>query len=136
MENPGRPKADIPWNIVDDYLRAHCDGMAIAGILGISADTLYRRCQQDNNIGFEAYSRTKKAEGDELLRKKQMDTALDGNVAMQIWLGKQYLEQKERHDLTTKDDKITAKEIFKFEIVDPLKVSDVDKNKPETSTIS
>jgi hypothetical protein len=130
-----RPPADINWATVDQYLHAQCDGVAIAGIIGIAPDTLYHRCQQDHNLGFSEYSQQKKTEGRELLRQKQFDTAMSGDKTMLVWLGKQYLEQKERHDITTKDDKLTANNVFRFEIIDPVK-QDVDQDKSETGAVS
>ena len=99
----GRPKANIDWKRVDHLLTCQCDGVGIAGILGVSADTLYRACQEEHNIGFADYSAQKKSEGKELLRAKQFETAMNGNVTMQIWLGKQYLDQKDRKDMTSND---------------------------------
>lgn len=130
-----RPPADINWDTVDQYLHAQCDGVAIAGILGIAPETLYRRCEQDHNIGFDQYSRQKKTQGKELLRQKQFDTAMSGDKTMLVWLGKQYLDQKERHDITTKDEKITPENVFQFEIIDPVK-QDADKNQSEASSVS
>jgi hypothetical protein len=92
----GRPKAKIDWSRVDKYLQAHCDGVGIAGLLGIAPDTLYRSCKDIHNIGFDAYSAIKKAEGKELLRTKQFQVAMEGDRTMLVWLGKQYLEQKEK----------------------------------------
>lgn len=94
----GRPKANIDWAKVDKYLQAQCDGVGIAGLLGIDVQTLYRRCQEDNNIGFAEYSAIKKAEGVELLKAKQYQTAMEGNVTMQVWLGKQYAGQKDKNE--------------------------------------
>ena len=91
-----RPKADIDWHKVDKYLQAHCDGVGIAGLLGIDPETLYRACQRDHKIGFSEYSAQKKSEGKELLKAKQFETAMSGNVSMQIWLGKQYLGQRDK----------------------------------------
>lgn len=99
----GRPKANIDWKRVDHLLTCQCDGVGIAGILGVSADTLYRACQEEHNIGFADYSAQKKSEGKELLRAKQFETAMNGNVTMQIWLGKQHLDQKDRKDMTSND---------------------------------
>ena len=99
----GRPKANIDWKRVDHLLTCQCDGVGIAGILGVSADTLYRACQEEHNIGFADYSAQKKSEGKELLRAKQFETAMNGNVTMQIWLGKQHLNQKDRKDMTSND---------------------------------
>ena len=35
------------------------------------------------------------------LRRAQFEKALSGNVVMQIWLGKQHLDQKEKIEQTT-----------------------------------
>lgn len=94
-----RPEADIDWKKVDAYLQAHCNGTGIAGLLGISPETLYRACKRDHKIGFDEYSQQKKAEGKELLKAKQFETAMSGNVSMQIWLGKQYLNQRDRAEM-------------------------------------
>ena len=102
----GRPKIIVDWKTVGKYLQAQCMATGIAGLLGISTATLYRACKRDNKINFETYSEQKKSEGKELLRGKQFQTAMTGNVPMCIWLGKQYLEQKDRLDHTTNDKDI------------------------------
>lgn len=95
-----RPKANIDWLKVDRYLQAQCEGTGIAGLLGINPETLYRHCQEKHKMGFDAYSAIKKSEGKELLRGKQFEMAMKGNTAMVIWLGKQYLEQREKSDVS------------------------------------
>lgn len=99
-DSAGRPKALIDWTKVGRYLQAQCQTKEIAGILGISADTLYVRCPQDNNMEFSAWSALKKAEGLELIRAKQFDTAMSGDKTMLIWLGKQLLGQKDQVEQT------------------------------------
>jgi hypothetical protein len=100
-----RPKTIIDWVKVNKYLQAQCDGTGIAGLLGISADTLYRACQEDHKMGFAEYSAQKKGEGKELLRAKQFSIAMEGDKTMLVWLGKQYLNQKDRNELTGNDGK-------------------------------
>lgn len=99
----GRPKANIDWRKVDNLLKAQCDGVGIAGILGIHPNVLYEACKEVNKLSFSDYSAQKKSEGKELLRAKQFETAMNGNVTMQIWLGKQHLDQKDRKDMTSND---------------------------------
>ena len=94
-----RPKTVIDWSKVDKYLQAQCDGVGIAGLLGISPDTLYRACQEVHKMGFAEYSAQKKAEGVELLKAKQYQLAMEGNVTMGIWLGKQYAGQRDKQDV-------------------------------------
>lgn len=105
-----RPKMEIDWNKVDKYLKAQCDGVGIAGILGIHPETLYDAVKEKFNIGFSEYSAKKKSEGKELLRSKQFDLALEGDKTMLIWLGKQYLEQRDKSDkdITTGGEKLTT----------------------------
>lgn len=98
-----RPKAIIDWKKVDFYLRAHCDGVGIAGILGVCPDTLYLACQEEHKMGFSEYSAQKKSEGKEMLRGKQFQLAVEGDKTMLVWLGKQYLDQKDRKDMTSND---------------------------------
>lgn len=99
----GRPEAIIDWNKVDYYLKCQCTTTGIAALLGITADTLYRRCLLDKKKEYSAYSQEKKEHGKELLRSKQYQLAIDGNVPMNIWLGKQYLEQKDKQETDHKN---------------------------------
>lgn len=92
----GRPKLEIDFTKVDDYLKAQCNGTAIAGILGVSPDTLYRATEERFKMTFTAYSAQKRAEGKEILRKSIWDDAIGsdkvrGNPILKIWLSKQYL---------------------------------------------
>jgi len=96
-----RPKAEIDFDKVDEYLQAQCSGTSIAGILGICPETLYSAVEEKYNLGFSAYSAQKKSEGREVLRKTMWDKAIEGNVVMQIWLSKQYLGFSESLDKLT-----------------------------------
>ena len=109
-EHAGRPKAEIDWIKVGKLLQAQCKVTGIAGLLGISPDTLYKRCQEDNKIEFTVFCEQKKSEGVELLRAKQFEVAMKGNVPMNIWLGKQYLGQKDKNevDVTSKGQRVSA----------------------------
>jgi hypothetical protein len=97
----GRPKANIDWKKVDGYLQAQCDGAAIAGLLGIHPDTLYKACEEAHKMTFSAYSQLKKSEGKELLRAKQFQIAMTGEKTMLVWLGKQYLGQSDKTEVST-----------------------------------
>ena len=103
----GRTKSVIDWNKVDKYLQAQCDGVGIAGLIGIHPNTLYEACKTEFKISFSEYSAIKKTEGKELLRAKQFQSAMDGDKTMQIWLGKQYLGQKDKMDQSSDNGSMT-----------------------------
>lgn len=85
----------IDWQAVGEMLQAHCDGAGIAETMGIHSDTLYRRCKEDLGVSFSEFAAAKKAEGKNLLRMKQFETAMGGDRSMLIFLGKVLLGQKE-----------------------------------------
>ena len=60
----------------------------ISEALGYDENTLKRN--------FEIFLIKGKANLKERLKRKQIQVAMQGNVTMLIWLGKQYLEQKEK----------------------------------------
>ncbi|MBZ0200880.1 MAG: hypothetical protein K8H86_13500 [Ignavibacteriaceae bacterium] len=62
----------------------------ISEALGYDENTLKRN--------FEIFLIKGRGNLRERLRRKQLDVALRGNVAMLIWLGKQYLNQAEKTD--------------------------------------
>ena len=103
----GRPAALIDWKAVDRLLQAGCTGVQIAARFAIHADTLYRACQSEYKIDFAAYSQEKRAHGETLLLEQQFTIAMKGDKTMLIWLGKQRLNQKEKHDHTTNDKDIS-----------------------------
>jgi len=114
-ETAGRPKAVIDWVKVGRYLQAQCQSKQIAGILGISVDTFYVRCPEDNKMAFSEWCALKKAEGLELIRAKQFDTAMAGDRTMLIWLGKQLLGQKDQVEQTIQIPELKVQPLNKDE---------------------
>lgn len=66
--------------------------------LSISPDTLDRRLKEKYDHGFAEYKRKRQEPMRVNLMKKQYDTAMQGNVTMLIWLGKQYLGQSDKQE--------------------------------------
>lgn len=100
-----RPKIDIDWDEVGHMLEAGCEGTEVAASIGIHPNTLYERCQTDNKLSFSEYLASKRASGDRLIRVKQFEIAKEGDKAMLIWLGKQRLGQKDKHEHSGDQDK-------------------------------
>ena len=99
----GRPAALIDWKIVDRLLQAGCTGTQIAARVGIHANTLYEACKEAHKCNFSEYSHQKKEHGETLLHEQQFALAMQGNLGMLIWLGKQRLGQKDKSEHTGKD---------------------------------
>lgn len=87
-KSPGRPKKyNVDTEIVEKMAGYGCSPREIADVLGIPYKTVLRQ-------GKEALAKGK-AGMKCRLRKAQFDSAINGNVTAQIWLGKQILNQTE-----------------------------------------
>lgn len=91
----GRPEANIDWQKVDTLLVSGSSGRQIAGQLGVHPRTLYEHTLEEKGIPFSEYSQQKYAKGESLIKAKQFDVAMRGNVTMLIWLGKIRCKQEE-----------------------------------------
>lgn len=75
----------------------------IADFLGVSKETLVRWIKRTYGKTFDDL-KAEKMEGLKLkLAGKQFEVAFQGDKTMLIWLGKQYLGQTEKQELTGKD---------------------------------
>jgi hypothetical protein len=86
----GRPKKVIDYNMVDNLARVFCTQQEIATILGVGLRTL-QYDEEFMRVYKEAHENAKSS-----LRRFQFKSAQEGNVTMQIWLGKQYLGQQDK----------------------------------------
>lgn len=84
-----RPKKVIDYELVEKLSHIHCTQEEIAEILDISTRTL----QKDTEF-LRIYKRGINM-GKMSLRRKQFEAANRGNTTMLIWLGKQFLGQKD-----------------------------------------
>jgi hypothetical protein len=104
MPKAGRRHASIDWKIVARLCEIMCTKQEIAGVLGIHEDTLGNRIKQVFGLDFSAYYDQKGAKGRASLRRKQFSAAQKGNTAMLIWLGKQWLGQRDKVEQVTLND--------------------------------
>lgn len=102
-----RPKKEIDWETVRKLCAMQCTGEEIASFLNMNYDTLQRAVKREFNMSFADYFKKHSANGKISLRRKQYEVATSGNVPMLIWLGKQYLDQKDKqsNEHTGKDGK-------------------------------
>jgi hypothetical protein len=103
----GRPEVIIDWDLVEKLAKYHLAGTSIAARLGIHPDILAKHVKKRHKMDLTAFLQQKRAEGCDLLRESQYKSAIiEGNTAMQIWLGKQYLSQADKQEITHEIDSI------------------------------
>ena len=101
----GRPRKEVDWKKVDGLCKFHVPAKEIADNLhhfdiDVSYDTLDRRAHEDHGVSFAEYVKQKHdALAKPTLRQLQWEAAEGGNTAMLIWLGKQFLSQRDKADL-------------------------------------
>lgn len=93
--NGGRPRKPMDYEQVEKLAEIMCTQEEIATLFGVHVSTLvkYPEFHEAYKKGIET--------GRKSLRRMQYDSATKGNVTMQIWLGKQYLGQKDRSEVQT-----------------------------------
>jgi len=91
----GRPRVEVNPNTVERLAAILCTVQEIAAVCGCSKDTLERN--------FAAVIKRGREAGKASLRRAQWKAAQKGNPTMLIWLGKQYLGQRDRPELTGPD---------------------------------
>lgn len=96
----GAPVKELDWEMLADLCQIQCSKLEIAALMKMSEDTLSRRIQEESGETFAEYYKRASAPGKMSLRRAQFKSALqNGNVAMMIWLGKQYLDQRDQNQL-------------------------------------
>jgi len=83
----GRPLKQVDAALVKDLASIFCTMDEMAAIVGVSVDTLERRYAEAMKRGRETAKSS--------LRRLQWKAAKKGNTSILIWLGKNYLGQRE-----------------------------------------
>ena len=96
----GRPLKDISADEVFDLASKGCTQEEIAGHFGCARSVIGERFRQDYQLGSAA-SKTS-------IRSMQFARARKGSDVMLIHLGKTYLGQTDRIDVTTKGESVGA----------------------------
>jgi tRNA threonylcarbamoyladenosine modification (KEOPS) complex Cgi121 subunit len=96
-KGPSKPLDDL--DVVIEMIKIQCTKLEICAVLGISEDTLTRRIREkgiEGVVNFADLYEKHSHEGKASLRRAQWKAAHNGNVTMQIWLGKQMLGQRDQ----------------------------------------
>lgn len=102
-----RPRKEIGQKQFESLCGLQCTKEEICGFFGITDKTLENWCRRTYKAGFSEVFRQKRGIGKISLRRHQWRLA-EKNANMAIWLGKQYLDQKD-HIETTNGGEIEVK---------------------------
>lgn len=94
----GRPPIEINDKAFDTFIQLPLPKCDIAGALGISEDTLDRYIARRFESTFAVLKDQNKGLFKGRILAKQYESAMKGNTALLIWLGKQHLDQSDKHE--------------------------------------
>lgn len=109
----GRPPKDINKQEFEKLCGLQCTLEEIAGWFNCSEDTIQRWVQKEYGETFAVIYKKHSGKGKISLRRNQMQIAKT-NATMAIWLGKQYLGQRENQETMNKQDNEDVKIEVRF----------------------
>lgn len=114
MAKMGRPLTEIDNKQFEKLCFMQCTKEEIAGFFDCSEDTIEKYCKRTYGETFTAVFKQKRQAGKISLRRSQWKLA-EKNVTMAIWLGKQYLGQREQQEIQiTRSDDETIREMSEY----------------------
>lgn len=108
-----RPRIEIDKTQFEKLCSIQCTREEIAGFFGCSDDTIERWCKREYKANFAVVFAKKRGVGKISLRRAQFRMA-ETNPSMAIWLGKQYLGQREQQDIVVANDDDTIREMHEY----------------------
>lgn len=122
----GRPKITFneqQYETLEGLCQMQATGEEIAAFFKIDYDTLNRILYDDGHGGFSDYFKKASGVGKISLRRAQFRSAVtNSNVTMQIFLGKNWLAQKDKPD--PEDDIDVDDKLEVIEVIDPEPLGD------------
>ena len=91
-----RPRINIDKEQFEKLCGIHCTLLELSDWFSCSEDTIERWCRREYQMSFADVFKKKSGKGKISLRRLQWQSAENGNITMQIWLGKQWLGQAEK----------------------------------------
>lgn len=92
-----RPLKEIDRKQFENLCGLQCTKEEICSFFDLTDKTLESWCKREYGLGFSEVFKRKRGKGKISLRRAQFRLA-EKNANMAIWLGKQYLDQKDRID--------------------------------------
>jgi len=109
----GRPKVEIDQKLFKKLCSMFCTKEEIAGVFECSEDTIERWCKRTYHMNFADVFKKECAHGKISLRRNQFKLS-EKSAAMAIFLGKQYLGQKDQQDVVVARDDDTIREMNEY----------------------
>lgn len=114
MAGRGRPRIEIDKDSFEKLCYLQCTLAEIASFFKCSEDTIENWSKRTYKTNFSDAYKNYSAGGKISLRRWQFRAAENGNVSMLIWLGKQYLGQKDQQEIAVSHDDDTIKEMNEY----------------------
>ncbi len=92
----GRPIKEMDLAMVKQLAAINCTDEEIAAVMEVSVDTIARRKKSDP--AFVEAMEMGRGQGRASIRRQQYQVAMKGHPAMLIWLGKQWLGQRDKFE--------------------------------------
>lgn len=99
MARTGRPLKEINEKLFENLCAIQCTEKEICSVFECCEDTLNAWCKRTYKMTFSETYKNKSQLGKTSLRRMQFRLA-EKSASMAIWLGKQYLNQKDAADVT------------------------------------
>ena len=94
----GRPRKEIDNKQFENLCGLQCTLEEVCGWFDVTDKTLDRWCRETYGANFSEVFKQKRGKGKIALRRSQWRLA-ENNATMAIWLGKQYLGQRDAVDI-------------------------------------
>lgn len=96
----GAPKKEIDWELFEQLCELQCTQAEMASVLKINVDTLHDRAQEKYKESYSEIYKKFSLPGKCSLRRNQFNLSKT-NATLAIWLGKQWLGQKDNEILSS-----------------------------------
>jgi len=94
---PGPEVRAMDWERISKMAAMQCTIEEICAVEGISREWLTMLCEREHSMKIGPYVESYRYQGRVSLRRAQFKSAIENqNVQMQIWLGKNVLQQSEK----------------------------------------
>lgn len=100
MSKTGRPNKEFNKDEFEKLCGIMCTQNEICSFFNTTDKTIANWCKRTYKLSFSDCIKKYSSQGKISLRRAQYKSAIRGNVTMQVWLGKQWLGQRDSVEVT------------------------------------